>query len=155
MRAAALAIAVILAPALASGTSSVVAEREPVHGLWLTENGRAIVEFSACGETACGRTVWVADPRDESGVLKRDIKNPEPGKRVRPICGLQLVGGLRSDGTGTWDDGWIYNPRDGDTYSVKVTARSETELEVRGFVGVSLLGKSQTWTRVDDDRGGC
>ena len=56
---------------------------------------------------------------------------------------------------GSWQNGWLYNPRDGSTYSAEIHALSPSELEVRGYVGVSLLGKSQVWTRVGDDRGGC
>ena len=44
---------------------------------------------------------------------------------------------------------------DGATYSAEIRAVSASELEVRGYLGVPVLGKSQIWTRVGDDRGGC
>lgn len=128
---------------------------DPAHGLWLTENQRAIVEIASCGNETCGRTVWVADAVDETGQPKRDRSNPDQVKRDRPICGIELVGGLARAGDGEWQHGWLYNPRDGATYSAELRALSPSELEVRGYVGVSLLGKSQVWTRVSSDRGGC
>lgn len=128
---------------------------DPVHGLWLTENKKAIVEIAPCGAEACGRTVWVAEPVDASGRPKRDTKNADAAKRDRPICGLELVGGLHRQGKGAWSEGWVYNPKDGSTYSAAVRALSPQQIEVRGYLGVSLLGKSQVWTRVGDDRGGC
>ena len=132
-----------------------VAESDPTHGLWLTENGKAIVEFAPCGSKVCGKMVWIANPNDDQGNPKLDVKNDEPGLRGRTLCGLQLLGDLSREGAGAWDDGWIYSPRDGSTYSAKIEAISESKLEVRGYVGLSILGGSQIWTRVADDRGGC
>lgn len=131
--------------------AAAMAEQEnPAHGLWLTENGKAIVEFAPCGTETCGKMVWIANPRDAAGQIKRDVNNSDSAMRERPLCGLTLVGGL-----GPAEKGWIYNPRDGETYSVKVTPVSPLELKVRGFLGIELFGSSQTWTRVSSDRGGC
>ena len=131
------------------------AEGDPAHGYWLTENGKAIVEFAPCGSKVCGRMVWVANPNDANGELKLDIKNESPEMRDRPICGLQLVGDLSREDPGAWSEGWIYSPKDGGTYSAKIEALSETQLEVRGYLGLSIFGQSQVWTRVENDRGGC
>jgi uncharacterized protein (DUF2147 family) len=143
--------------ALLAAPLSAVAERlgDPAHGYWLTENRKAIVRLAPCGADTCGRTVWVENPLDEAGQPKRDAKNADAAKRERPICGLDLVGGLNKTNDGAWQDGWLYNPRNGETYSAKVRALSPSELEVRGYLGVSVLGKSQVWTRVAGDRGGC
>lgn len=128
---------------------------DPAWGLWLTENERAIVEIAPCGGETCGRMVWVANPVDEAGEPKRDANNADGAKRERPICGLELVGGLHRTDDGTWTEGWLYNPRDGATYSAEMRTLSPGQLEVRGYLGVPVLGKSQVWTRVGDDRGGC
>ena len=132
-----------------------MAEADPAHGLWLTENGKAIVEFAPCGNKVCGKMVWIANPNDDLGNPKLDLKNDEPGLRGRTLCGLQLLGDLSPEDPGAWNDGWIYSPRDGSTYSAKIEAISDSELEVRGYVGLSILGGSQIWTRVADNRGGC
>jgi uncharacterized protein (DUF2147 family) len=142
-------LGLLLAPLGAAASS------DPVHGLWLTENGNAIVEFAPCGAETCGRMVWVANPRDSAGLLKRDFRNEDADKRERTLCGLPLLGGLDLAKRGAWSGGWIYNPRDGSTYGAEVEVVSQDELKVRGYLGVSLLGSSQTWTRVTDDRGGC
>ena len=136
---------------------SAAAERpsDAAHGYWLTENHKAIVRIAPCGTDTCGRMVWVESPVDEAGQPKRDDNNADVAKRTRPICGLELVGGLMKTDNGAWGNGWVYNPQDGSTYSAEIRALSPSELEVRGYLGVSLLGKSQVWTRVGDDRGGC
>lgn len=132
---------------------SVMAESDPTHGLWLTENGKAIVELAPCGGETCGKMVWISTPRDTAGALKLDINNSDIAARDRPLCGLRLLGGLGTIGSSK--DGWIYNPRDGSTYSVAVEPISTQELKVRGYLGLPLLGSSQIWTRVPSDRGGC
>ncbi len=126
---------------------------DPTHGYWLTENGKAIVELSNCGGKTCGRMVWIDNPRDETGDLKRDVHNTDANARARTLCGLTLVGNLRDNGR--TKDGWIYNPRNGETYSVAVEPISEEQLKIRGFLGIKLFGSSQIWTRVSSDRGGC
>jgi uncharacterized protein (DUF2147 family) len=141
----------LLAMPLAAGAEL---PSDSAHGYWLTENRKAIVQIAPCGGDTCGRMVWVDSPLDEAGRPKRDDKNADAAKRARPICGLELVGGLNKTDDGKWD-GWVYNPRDGETYSAEIRALSSSELEVRGYLGVSVLGRSQVWTRVGDDRGGC
>ncbi len=134
-----------------------VAERpsDAAHGYWLTENRKAIVQIAPCGTDTCGRMVWVENPTDEAGRPKRDYNNADVAKRARPICGIELVGGLIKTDDGRWQMGWLYNPRNGSTYSAEIRALSPSELEVRGYFGLSVLGRSQVWTRVGDDRGGC
>lgn len=132
---------------------SAQADTQPTHGYWLTENGKAIVEFAPCGTETCGKMVWISNPHDSTGKLKLDANNSDNAMKARPLCGLTLLGGLKDKGRA--QSGWIYNPRDGSTYSVNVEALSEERLKVRGFLGIQLLGSSQVWTRVSDDRGGC
>ena len=146
-----LAIVLLLAPSVWAQAPLGV----PLQGYWLTENGKAIIHFTSCGDKTCGRMVWTDNPRDETGALKLDVQNADAAKRDRPVCGLALMGALVPEGPDAWKDGWIYNPRDGSTYSVEVETVSATELKVRGFLGLSIFGSSQVWTRVDGDRGGC
>lgn len=149
-----LAQSAVLAGAVAAEPVA-ASEVDPAFGYWLTENKKAIVRVDSCGKLACGTMVWVSEPKTEAGALKLDEKNEDTAKRDRPICGLPLFGGLAAAKPGRWDKGWLYNPRDGQTYSVQISAESSSKLKVRGFLGLPLLGSSQIWTRVDDDRGGC
>lgn len=132
-------------------------------GYWLTENEKAIVQFKACGDSAaglptpriCGQIVWSENPRQPDGTLKLDVENPDENLRKRPLCGLPLIGGLSPASDQKLKDGWIYNPRSGDTYGAEAELVSAGKLKLRGYLGISLLGSSQVWTRVADDRGGC
>lgn len=51
------------------------------------------------------------------------------------------------EGDNTWSDGTIYDPREGKTYSCKLTLKSPDQLNVRGYVGVALFGRTEIWTR--------
>jgi uncharacterized protein (DUF2147 family) len=55
---------------------------------------------------------------------------------------------FKYDGGNVWSDGKIYNPEDGKEYNCKMTLEGPNTLLVRGYVGISLFGKTQTWTRV-------
>ncbi len=150
--AAALAIAAGLA---AAGPA---AAADPAFGLWLTENKRAIVEIGPCAanaQQACGTVVWMLEPKNADGSPRLDVENEDESLRTRPLCGLPVVGDFKAEGPGKWVDGFIYDAPNGDLYDAKMTSTGADTLEVRGFLAISLLGKTQTWTRVDDKRGGC
>ena len=131
------------------------AAADPAFGRWLVENGKAVIELHPCGAQACGTIVWLDAPWDDRGVSKRDAKNPDPKARMRHLCGLRLVTGLKRGGNGAWEDGEIYSTRDGKTFGLKVEPDGPARLTVRGYVGLSILGRSQTWTRDDGRRGTC
>jgi uncharacterized protein (DUF2147 family) len=71
-----------------------------------------------------------------------------PGdRRNQPITGLEMIRNVRRNG-GTWGGGELLDPDNGKTYRVKLTpAPDGRTLEVRGFIGISLLGRTQTWRR--------
>lgn len=131
------------------------AANDPVFGRWLVEDGRAVIEIEPCGSQACGRLVWMANPRDENGRAKRDDHNPDPSARARPLCGLTLVAGLQRAADGSWKGGQIYSARDGRTYGFQVAPAGPDALTARGYVGFSLLGGSQTWRREGGAYGSC
>ncbi len=77
-----------------------------VKGFWLTENNKAIVEFSECeGQKMCGHIVWTANPRDALGKLKLDVENPDPDQRDQPVCGIKLIGDMQPASTSEYKDG--------------------------------------------------
>ncbi len=152
-------VAAAVALAAAGGMASIAkASDDPAFGYWLTESKRAIVEVAACEgapDRACGSIVWMLDPTDETGQPRRDTSNPEEGLRSRALCGLAIVGDFERAKPGEWEEGFIYDPVEGDTYSAWMEAQSSEKLRVRGYVGVSLLGSTQIWTREASNRGGC
>ena len=70
-----------------------------------------------------------------------------PGKKKdTPIKGLEIIWGMTKDGEG-WDNGSILDPESGKEYSCQLKLNSDGTLDVRGYLGFSLFGRSQTWKR--------
>ena len=120
---------------------------QDIRGLW--DAGESHVEIYSCGELLCGRIAKLDEPLDEDGNEKLDKNNPEPALRSRTLLGMDLIAGFARTGKRKWEDGTIYDPRDGKTYKCKMTLQKDGTLKVRGYVGVSLFGKTVVWTRIE------
>lgn len=122
------------------------AQAADVLGRWVTPGVKAVVELAACdGGALCGRVVWLWDTVDAAGAPRRDAENADAQLRDRPLQGLALLSGLRSDGTGAWHDGDIYNPEDGQTSAASLRLRAPDVLEVTGCRLVFC--RTQIWRR--------
>ncbi|MDJ1468744.1 DUF2147 domain-containing protein [Cytophagaceae bacterium DM2B3-1] len=119
---------------------------DAVVGTWFTGKGR--VQIYKQGDKYYGKIVWLAEPNDKEGKPKADKKNPDEKKRTQPILGLVNLRDFTYDEDNVWEDGRIYNPEEGKDYSCKMTLKDPDTLEVRGFVGISLIGKTVVWKRV-------
>jgi uncharacterized protein (DUF2147 family) len=121
---------------------------DDIVGVWKTGEGTAMVRIYKNGEKYQGRVVWLKEPNDpETGKPKVDKNHPEEASQTRPILGLINVWGFVYKGDNTWDDGNIYDPKNGSTYSCTIRMTSPNTLEVRGYIGVSLIGRTDVWTR--------
>jgi len=142
----------LLAGALVLAGLSNTASAADTKGLWLTQDKDAVLTIDNCGDQICGRIIWLKDAVDGNGLPNLDKNNPDPAKRTQPICGLVILSELKPSSPDIWE-GYIYNPEDGRTYSVNVTALSDNALKIRGYIGLSIFGGSQIWTRVNDHSG--
>ncbi len=126
---------------------------EPVLGIWKTEAEKSHVEIFKSGGKLCGKIVWLKEPaytdskEGPVGAAKTDTNNPDPARRARPIVGLQIMEGFSAAEGDRWENGTIYDPESGKTYRCKMKLTAPGRLEVRGFVGVSLFGRTTVWTR--------
>jgi uncharacterized protein (DUF2147 family) len=122
---------------------------DAVLGTWLNGTKRGQILIYKQGGTYFGKLVWLIEPTDPvSGKPRTDNKNPDPTRRTRPLMNLPLLYNFKYDGGNVWSDGKIYNPEDGKEYNCKMTLKTPNVLDVRGYVGVAFLGKTQTWTRI-------
>ena len=143
-------VAAVVALAIAGSASQ--EPRDGIVGLWLVEDGDARVEIAGCGEEAlCGRIVWLDDPFDEDGRPRRDVENPDATLRESPVVGLRILTRVprvpKDDGV--WTDARIYDPKSGKTYKCKLELESDGRLKLRGYVGFSLFGRTEHWSRVE------
>lgn len=130
----------------ATGQRAAVADPGPT-GQWLVEKKNGVVDIAACGEQFCGKLIWIDPPLRPDGTPPVDDHNKDPAQRHRLVCGIAMMGGFKAAGPNEWDAGWIYNAENGETYQAKMVLLDDGHLKVRGFVGISLFGESQTWTR--------
>ena len=155
-----LLIAVVL---LASPAAALGADADAIVGLWDTQDKDAKIEIFKCALAYCGRIAQLEEPSyspdDKGGMAglpRVDRYNPDPGLRKRPLLGLRFMEGFRYMGGNTWDGGRIYNPENGKFYKAKISLRDGRRLMLRGYWGVSLLGRTEVWVRSYSDPGrGC
>lgn len=120
---------------------------DAIIGIWTTGNGKARVEIKKYNQTYYGQIVWLKEPNDAGGNPKTDKNNPDKAKQKQPILGLRLLLGFVYKGDNEWKDGTIYDPESGSTYSCNMELTDANTLKIRGYVGISLLGRTDTWKR--------
>ena len=139
-------MATMLVFALVAAGQVAAAERADFTGVWLTDKGDGATEIRPCGEQLCGYVYSILAVPDPS-LPVRDNRNEKVELRKRPLCGLQILGGLKKVSADAWGDGWVYDPETGKSYSVEITLDGKT-LAVRGYIGTKLMGKTVQWSRV-------
>jgi uncharacterized protein (DUF2147 family) len=133
----------ILAPVLA------FAQKDKIEGQWYNEDRTAKVAiYKGSDNKFYGKVVWLKEPT-RNGKPKVDERNSNKSLRSRPIVGLVLLRGFNKESEQTYDDGEIYDPKNGKTYSCTITYRNNRELGVRGYIGISMIGRTTTFYRAD------
>ena len=127
-------------------TTSAVAQSSPI-GIWWNQEKSAHVEVYENAGKLYGKIVWLKEP-NENGKPKTDPLNPNEKLRSRPRLGMVVLVGLKPESENYWSGGEIYDPKSGKTYSLNLTAEKDGTLKLRGYLGISLIGKTQLWTRV-------
>lgn len=143
----------VLALLIGSATSTVAQtyKADDIVGTWLNEEGTAQVAVFSVGNQYYGKIVWLQTPNDSvTGLPRTDKENPDPALQSKPLLGLVNLKGFVFDGDDEWKDGTIYDPKNGKTYScfIRFEDESKGKLKIRGFIGISLLGRTTYWTPV-------
>jgi uncharacterized protein (DUF2147 family) len=143
-----LAVSLMVLPAQAASPDAIV-------GKWWNQEKESQIEIYKSGDSYEGKIVWLKEPvypaddkKGMAGKTKVDRENPDVSQQSKPILGMIMLWGFKYAKDSLWEDGHIYDPRDGKTYKCKMTLKSADVLDVRGFNGFSLIGKTNTWTRV-------
>jgi uncharacterized protein (DUF2147 family) len=118
-----------------------------IEGDWYTENNDAIIKIYKDGNTLSGKITWMKTPNDENGNPKTDPENPDEKLKSRKRLGMIMMYNFSYDEEEQWDDGEIYDPESGNTYSGIITMTSKNKLDLRGYVGISWFGRTSQWTR--------
>lgn len=142
---------VFMAWALCLASSAALAQPSPV-GLWKTIDDKSGAPKS---EVRITESQGLVSARIEK-VYRADFKSDEKclacqdDRKGQPLIGLEILRGLkRAEAEGVWEGGTVLDPMTGTVYQARLTlTQGGAQLEMRGFVGFSLLGRSQTWLRM-------
>ncbi|MCC5944714.1 MAG: DUF2147 domain-containing protein [Bernardetiaceae bacterium] len=118
------------------------AKSDAILGQWINADKNAKFEIYKDGKQYFGKIIW------GTGGDTKDVKNPNPKLRNRNLVGLTILENFVFEGKNTWSGGSIYDPKDGKTYCCKITLISNQKLEVRGFLGISLFGRTEVWKKI-------
>lgn len=121
--------------------------KDAILGKWLNASGEGQILVYKTGDTYAGKLIWLKEVNNRDGQLKRDEKNPKSALKNRPLLGIELLQNFVYQKDGVWEEGSIYDPKTGKTYSCTISMISSDKLSVRGYVGISLLGRTETWQR--------
>ena len=139
---------VIAVLTILSRVSEAQIKADDIIGTWLTTGKEpAKIQIYESGEKFYGKIIWLQYPTD-NGKLKTDNNNPDKSKINTPVIGLVILTDFKFDGE-EWKGGTIYDPESGNTYSSYLYLKDRNTLKVRGYIGASLFGRTETWTRTD------
>lgn len=125
------------------------AQKDKIEGFWYNDKKSAKVEiYKATDGKFYGKIVWLKEP-NRNGKPKLDDHNTKADLRSRPLMGMSLLRSFNKESDKTYDDGTIYDPENGKTYSCTITYRNDKELGVRGYIGISMLGRTTTFYRAE------
>lgn len=115
---------------------------DDIIGTYMTDKNEAMIEVSKKNSKYYGKLTWTKTPN------KLDEHNPDEKQRTDKLAGKEILKDFDFDGKNLWHNGTIYDPKNGKTYSCKITRDEKGNLNVRGFIGVSLLGRTAFWVKV-------
>lgn len=127
---------------------------DDIIGLWQNGEGTGHIKIEKIGNKYYGKIVWLKEPNDpDTGKPKVDKKNPDESKRNTPIMGYKVLRDFVYQGDNKWKEGMIYDPKKGSDYKCNITMVNKNTLDVRGYIGISMIGRTDTWKRVDKPGG--
>jgi uncharacterized protein (DUF2147 family) len=135
------------------GVAQTAAQTTPV-GLWKTiddktKTERSLVRITESGGVLTGKVekLLAADAKQDAvcDLCTDDLKD-------KPLLGLPVVRGVKQDAEDKtiWGGGTITDAKEGKVYKVRLKPiEGGSKLEVRGYIGMPMLGRTQTWIRVE------
>lgn len=111
-------------------------------GTYMTDKNEGMVEITKRDSKYFGKLIWTKTPG------KLDSNNPDDKQKTEKLAGKEILKDFAFDGKDLWHNGTIYDPKNGKTYSCKITRDEKGNLNVRGYIGVSMLGRTTFWVKV-------
>ncbi len=124
-------------------------EGDRIIGLWEPSNGKARIKIEKIGPKYYGKIVWLKEPLDPTtNAPKLDKNNPDESMRDIPLKGYRMLKDFIYIEKDEWKEGTIYDPESGSIYSCVINMKDENTLDIRGYIGVKALGRTDVWKRL-------
>ena len=121
---------------------------DEIIGEWLNEEKDGKIEIYKTGNLYYGKITWGSNIYEEDGkTSKKDVNNPDEKLKARNLLNLVILHHFEYT-DGIWDNGKIYDPKSGKTYHCTMKIKDKI-LEIRGYVGISLLGRTTYWEKLE------
>ncbi|MEY4909673.1 MAG: hypothetical protein RL260_3391 [Pseudomonadota bacterium] len=142
----------LIALALAGASLAAAAQSTPA-GLWKTidddgKTEKSLVRITDNAGTFSAKVEKVFDAAKQDARCEKCSDE----RKDQPILGMTIIKGVRAslDDKTLWDGGEILDPNNGKTYKVRMKpVDGGKQMELRGYIGVPMLGRTQTWIRVE------
>ena len=119
---------------------------DSILGIWQNSDKSVLIKIYKENNRYHGSIIKMCST-DKDASKQLDVNNPDKSLQKRKLVGLVILKDLIFDGDSTWEEGSIYDPNNGKTYRTKVTLSDDGDtLELRGFIGLSLFGRTEEWT---------
>jgi uncharacterized protein (DUF2147 family) len=142
-------LSLLLALLFTAGAYAQDAKADKLIGVWEPSNGKARVKVEKIGSKYYGKVVWLREPIDPvTNAPKVDKNNPDESMRTVPLKGYRMLKDFVYSGNSEWTEGTIYDPESGTTYSCVIKLKDDNTLDIRGYVGVKALGRTDVWKRI-------
>jgi uncharacterized protein (DUF2147 family) len=121
-----------------------------IAGIWLNADKDAHIKIYPSQGKYYGMIVWLKNPIDTvTGKPKLDKNNGDAKLKTRPILNLEILKDLTFNSDDQdWSGGEVYDPKSGNTYSLTCSLTDKNTMQLRGYMGISLFGRTDIWTRV-------
>ena len=131
----------------ATKTFAQTPEADKILGVWLSEDKTGKIDIYKAKGKYFGKLIWGKTMYEPNGITSRkDVKNKDEKLRGRNLKDLIMLYDFTYHDS-VWDGGEIYDPYSGKTYSCTLKLK-DGKLNIRGYIGVSLFGRTSVWERV-------
>lgn len=112
-------------------------------GYYMSPQANSIFKCFKNGDTYSAVPVWMRYPN------RKDSLNPDKTKRNEKIVGSVVGWNFKYNGDNTWNSGYLYDSNSGKVYKSKITRDEKGNLCIRGYIGISLIGRTEYFVKVD------
>jgi len=122
---------------------------EQICGKWESSEKNLIVQVYMQDNDFMAKIIWYSDTGGKPMDYWTDKRNPDPALRSRKILGMSILSGMKyHKDTNTWEDGMIYESKNGRFWNASIKLDKTGHLEVRGYWHFKFIGRTMTFTRV-------